>query len=624
MRLNFTGSISNQTAGIEALTKRLNMQLDKSGTPVKGEQRAGDLEIKAGSGGITICYQEKIHFFRGLGILAERLGRGETEFHVKETPRFKTNGLMADCSRNAVLTVDSVKDIIEAMALMGLNLLMLYTEDTYELEDYPYFGYMRGRYTYNELKECDDYADAFGVEIVPCIQTLAHLTEALKWSYAANLKDTPDILLAGSDSTYEFIEAMIKAAAAPFRTKRIHIGMDEAFNVGLGRYLAKNGYKNRFDIMNGHLEKVMEITKRHGLAPMIWSDMYFRLASPTGDYYDDNADIPQGVIDRIPREVQMVYWDYYHTTVEEYKGLIKKHKAMGLDVIFAGGVWTWNGIAIDYDKTFDTTNPALTACKEEGVKEVFATMWGDNGNETSFYAALLGMQLFAEHGYSETVDNERLKSRFAVCTGQDMDAFLALGKLNKRTEFDRSMTPDNPSKCLLWQDILLGLFDKHIEGDFAGYYNDLASRLESFAKEGKYAFLFDTAAKTARVLSLKADLGVRLKAAYDAKDMGLLGSIVGEELPRLKYLAEDLRLAHMDQWFAANKPFGWEVIDIRYGGLIARINTAIRRVNQLLKGEISSIPELEEARLFFNGEKGQMGKIPQCNIHRRIASASVM
>ena len=50
------------------------------------------------------------------------------------------------------------------MALMGMNLGMMYTEDTYEVPGQPYFGYQRGRYTYEELHALDDYADMLGIE----------------------------------------------------------------------------------------------------------------------------------------------------------------------------------------------------------------------------------------------------------------------------------------------------------------------------------------------------------------------------------------------------------------------------------------------------------------------------
>lgn len=39
---------------------------------------------------------------------------------------------MIDCSRNGILLVESVYFMLRNMALMGLNTLQLYTEDTYE------------------------------------------------------------------------------------------------------------------------------------------------------------------------------------------------------------------------------------------------------------------------------------------------------------------------------------------------------------------------------------------------------------------------------------------------------------------------------------------------------------
>ncbi|MEG0486256.1 MAG: beta-N-acetylhexosaminidase, partial [Oscillospiraceae bacterium] len=85
---------------------------------------------------------------------------------------------------------------------------MLYTEDTYKVDKYPFFGYMRGRYTHSELKLLDDYAYALGIELVPCIQTLGHLERFLHWQSSAEYRDTNDVLLAGDDKTYALIDAM--------------------------------------------------------------------------------------------------------------------------------------------------------------------------------------------------------------------------------------------------------------------------------------------------------------------------------------------------------------------------------------------------------------------------------
>lgn len=71
--------------------------------------------------------------------------------------------VMIDCSRGGVLRLKTVYFLLNNMALMGLNMLQLYTEDTYEVEGEPLFGYLRGRYTARELSLIDDYAfDLYG------------------------------------------------------------------------------------------------------------------------------------------------------------------------------------------------------------------------------------------------------------------------------------------------------------------------------------------------------------------------------------------------------------------------------------------------------------------------------
>ena len=77
---------------------------------------------------------------------------------LEETVGFRRFGTMLDCSRNAVMTVEALKRWIDLTADLGYNTLLLYTEDTYEIEGEPYFGYMRGRYTKEELREADRYA----------------------------------------------------------------------------------------------------------------------------------------------------------------------------------------------------------------------------------------------------------------------------------------------------------------------------------------------------------------------------------------------------------------------------------------------------------------------------------
>lgn len=93
----------------------------------------------------------------------------------------KRFGIMLDCSRNSVMKVEEVKNFARIVKSFGYNMIQLYTEDTFEVEGEPYFGYLRGRYSKDELKDIISYCESIGIEVIPCIQTLAHLNQIFRW-----------------------------------------------------------------------------------------------------------------------------------------------------------------------------------------------------------------------------------------------------------------------------------------------------------------------------------------------------------------------------------------------------------------------------------------------------------
>ena len=58
----------------------------------------------------------------------------------KSSANFRHFGTMIDCSRNAVMSLPAVKKWIDITSDLGFNTIMLYTEDTYEVDNQPYFG----------------------------------------------------------------------------------------------------------------------------------------------------------------------------------------------------------------------------------------------------------------------------------------------------------------------------------------------------------------------------------------------------------------------------------------------------------------------------------------------------
>ena len=589
-------------AGIALLADDLGIEVVTKGA----ELTVSVCEVKEHTLGVTldgttaeIVYGGgKARFFRGLATLCGWLKKGISAKTVSEKPLFTFNGAMADMSRNVVLNVASVKLMLRKMALMGMNAYMLYTEDTYEIEGHPYFGYMRGRYTKAELKELDAYAAELGIELVPCIQTLGHLATHLRWRAAGAYCDTSTVMLAGADETYALIADMLKTCKECFTTRRIHLGLDETKDIGLGSYLKKNGYREGHEIYLEHLNKVTEMAIAEGFAPMMWSDMFFRFAGKNmakySDYHPD-VQITDEIAALVPKGVQQVFWDYYRPDEDFYAVNIEKHKKhFGENVMFAGGVWLFGGHCPQYDRSIRNSYPALEACRKGGVREVLATVWM-NGSEATMLHSLAGLAWYASYDYKGCRDDADVSESFENACGVPYADFLAL----QLPEYPHGYPYRGISRALLYNDPLIGLVDKHVEkiAPTRPYYEDVSAKLREAAKDkGVFAPAFDVIVKLSALLENKADFGVRLKAAYDAKDLALLQEMCAECDVVLQKLSE-LKTAHRTAWMAYNKPFGFEAHDVRYGGLIARFESVKVRLAAYLTGEIDRIEELETERL---------------------------
>ena len=550
------------------------------------------LAAMADKTGITVRFGGRSAAFRALGRLLAATNRAGLAF--SECPAYSMRGLMADCSRNGVLRTDAAEAFMRRVALMGVNMLMFYTEDTYEVPGEPFFGYLRGGFTIKQMKALDDYADALGIEIIPCIQALAHLEQTLQWDPNFKYRDTANILLAGDEDTYSLIRKYIQAASGCVRSRRIHLGMDEAHGLGSGRFKEKFGEKPPFEIINEHLARVRDLCRDAGLEPMIWSDMYFRLGSKTHGYYDMEWQIPKTIVDNIPKDVQLVYWDYYHADVETYRKMIAFHRQLGSEPIMGGGIWTWSHMWCALPWSFTAVNACMSACRQEGLKEVFMTMWGDDGMEVDLFSALPGIQYFCEQAYGAADPMKAARRNFAGTCGCPFDAWVRASDVDSVPVIKKpEMAKTAIGRAVLWQDPALAILDPAFgKANLRPWYGRLAKDLSAASKAGGLAYRLEYPAAIAAVDELKVHLRRDLAKAYRKNDRKALKVISGTELPALRKRVEKLWKIHRAMWMATYTPFGWEVIESRYGTLMARLATVQQRLDSYLDGKLDSLPEI--------------------------------
>lgn len=520
---------------------------------------------------------------------------------------FDSFGVMIDCSRNAVPNVEGLKRFLGTVAKMGYNVAFLYTEDTYEVENEPYFGYKRGRYSIEELREIDRYAASVGIELIPFIQTLAHLGTLKKWrAYRHKIFDIDDILLVDEPRTYELLENIFASLSKTFTSRRVHLGLDEAHHVGLGQYLDKHGFTDRYALLMKHIGKVCEIARKYGFETMMMANDLFFNMSPGVFCSDEVREFPSEITENIPKECAVVHWDYFGMEPARYDAMLLSSKKLSDKVWFSGGAWTWNTFAPHNRYSMKRNEVAIASCLKNGIREAFFTLWGDNGGECAYEAVLPTLMHAA--ALAEGMTEAEMKARFYEITGEDFDAFCEMDLPNY--VFGEDVPVESPyfqhsacnyAKTHLYDDPFFGTMSASLKAEDASIFRDYAARLHRNAERSpNYMVLFRTQACLCDVLEKKLLLAKKTRALYENDDREGLRVLVQTDYNDCIKRIDDFYHAFRCQWYAVNKTYGFEVQDARLGGLIRRLQSCRDRLLDYADGKIACIEELREGLLPMN------------------------
>ena len=167
---------------------------------------------------------------------------------VKDEPRFAYRGLMLDPCRHFI-PVEIVKKQLDVMALFKINRMHWHlTEDQgwrIEIKQYPKLTEIgsksnnsEGFYTQEEVKDIVKYAAERYIEVIPEVELPGHELAAIAAYPELSCTCEPTtprlvwgvedvVLCAGKESTFEFLENVIKEVVPLFPSEYFHIGGDE-------------------------------------------------------------------------------------------------------------------------------------------------------------------------------------------------------------------------------------------------------------------------------------------------------------------------------------------------------------------------------------------------------------
>ena len=238
---------------------------------------------------------------------------------VEDKPHFSYRGGMLDVCRH-FFSVDEVKKFIDILALHKMNRFHWHlTEDQgwrIEIKKYPNLtkvGSMRketliGRYgkkyapykfdgkpyggffTQDEIREVVRYATERYIEIIPEIDMPGHMIAALASYPELGCTKGPyevrttwgisrDVLCAGRESTFEFVEGVLAEILELFPSKYIHVGGDECpkhrWKVcpDCQKRIKEEGLKDEYELQSYFIHRVEKFLAKHGRHLIGWDEI---------------------------------------------------------------------------------------------------------------------------------------------------------------------------------------------------------------------------------------------------------------------------------------------------------------------------------------------------------------
>ena len=326
-------------------------------------------------------------------------GGGVRAGRIVDAPSLARRGLSLDVSRGRMPTLAELVSILDLCAALKLNLFQLYLEDSFDYSRLPVAARADDAYDALTLRRVAAEARLRAIEFVPIVQTLAHHERLLSrpgMRRFAELQGS-SMLAVTERATRDLVRSMVDDVLAASGSRAVHLGCDEAADLGRGASAARVRRDGAGVVFREHVADLA------GRARTRWD---------AGAWiYADALRSHRGLAAALPRDLVLVEWDYDPaSTFANLDSLA----SVGLDrVVTSPGLWDWSAVYPDVPKAVKNIEAATRAARTHGCMGSVLSSWGDNGAESLFGNDVFGLAWFAECAWrTEPDDVDAFRSRY--------------------------------------------------------------------------------------------------------------------------------------------------------------------------------------------------------------------
>ena len=157
---------------------------------------------------------------------------------------------------------------------------------------------------------------------------------------------------------------------------------------------------------------------------------------------------------------------------------------------------------------------------------------------------------------------------------------------------------------MLYADTINDFLDWTVKPGASYKFAEVAKDMHALAKKSrKYGYVYETAARLCDAMEIKYELGLKTRAAYEAKDKDELRRLANEDYVEVIKRIDAYGKAHVIQWKKENKFSGLEALDVRIGGIIRRMQTVRQYILEYCDGKVDSIEPLDQELLAYKNKE---------------------
>ena len=506
--------------------------------------------LRVGEEGVAVSASTDEGLFRAVTSLLQMIRNtgGKLPYaEIRDKPALARRGYMLDISRGRMPKVETIKGMIDFLAVLKYNEFQLYMEgDCFKYAAYPKETADFDCLTPEDIEELDAYCRERFIDLVPNQNSFGHMYTWLKKPEFHHLglfegDETPSTLNPMLPESFDFICNLYESLLPHFSSGYVNIGLDEAY--GLGKFQIEEycRQKGKDVVFMEWLNKLNDhIREKYGKTVMFWADMIYN--------YPQSYHL-------VPKDAVALEWGYELIQSQRMTAHCIAYRDAGVRYCVCPSTNTHGSLSGRMDVTTFNIRTCAELAVEYGAEGLLLTDWGDGGHPQSWIWSMNPIALAGQYAWNTGApqDGESFKADFIRNAEAFVDGFAfggaGLSRLLYRMANYYLLEPERVHVCTMCAKELIlpvsqtryaHLFDMKDSGDDF-YFDNVTSYVRKIMADIEKLPLDDLHKREIRLTANLIELGselckVKLHPRESIREAQALADMIDRLLPEYQAL----------------------------------------------------------------------------------------